>query len=706
MSYIYKDYDFGKTLVRYIISKESGKVFLNLLPKDALKKPLERYESFSSDGQFADNYDWFDGALFHLHLSHYSRSPYPNSLKYGDSYDEMRFKKQTVIRAENKIIIDTAVVSAEGYEVIHRLTNYDGENGFEVECTFKNNTDKAFMLEMFEGASLDCLSPYINDDGSEDIRVHTFRSGWATEGTHIKYTLPELNLGKAWGSNFSSYKIGSMGSRPTEQYFPFAAVEDKGANVIWGMQLYTPATWQIELSRAGAKLSLSGGLGDADFGRWTKEVKCGESFTAPKTLIAAVCGDISDIADVFLKMREKDIDVYGEGDMSITFNEWCTSWGKPSHENNLKIADRLSKSMLKYFVMDDGWFDGAIGDWDVKKESFPRGLKTYTDDIKARGFVPGIWMEFECTNEGSKYYSPDYDDMHLKKSGNIIVGRVNKSRKESFWDFRNPETVSLLEKKVIDFLKNNGFGYLKVDYNANIGSCCDGAESGGEGLRQHMIAVHQFFKRIKAAIPDMVIENCASGGMRLEPSMTALTAMSSFSDAHESVDFPAIAANLHYLLHPRQSQIWCVLKPGFDSNRFAYTISAGFLGRICWSGDIMGLSDKQMEAIYKAERLYDEISDIICRGKSRIFRTEQLINFRHPKGTQAVLRYADRANQALVVYHCFEKPERLEIKLNGKWKIVKTLYDADISVSDRLVIDEKKEIFGNVVLLEKVGDSQ
>lgn len=700
MKYVYKDHLFGNTLVRYIISKESGKVFLNLLPKDALKAPNEKYEHYSSDGQFDDNYDWFDGALFHLQLSHHARSPYPNSFKLGNSYDDMQFKDQTVIKDKDRTIIETVVASDEGYEVIHRLINYNGEAGFEIESTFNNNTGEAVNLEMFEGTSLDCLSPYMLDDGSKDIYIHVFRSGWATEGNHFEYTLPELNLGKAWGNNFSSFKIGTQGSRPTEKYFPLAAIEDKDAKVLWGMQLYCQASWQIEFSRMGMKLSFSGGIGDADFGRWIKRVENGSSFTAPKALIAAVHGDISDLADVFLKMRDKDIASYGENSMSIMFNEWCTSWGNPSHENNLKLAERLNKSKLKYFVMDAGWYDGAIGDWNVSKDSFPRGLKAYTEDIKNMGFIPGIWMEFECTNEGSKYFSSNYDDMHLKHDGKVIVGQVGKGRQESFWDMRNPDTVKLLEEKVIKFLKENGFGYLKVDYNANIGSSCDGAESSGEGLRQHMICVHDFFKKIKAQIPDIVIENCSSGGMRLEPSMTALTAMSSFSDAHVSVDMPVIAANLQYLLPPCQSQIWCVLRPEFDTNRIAYTVAAGFLGRICWSGDIPGLNTEQMNEIYKAEDFYTEASDIIRHGKSVVFRTEKLINFRYPKGTQAVIRYADKGDKALLVYHCFRDPKRLEIVINGKWEIEKALYDTDIDVKDKIVIDENKELFGNVVLLK------
>ena len=139
MKYIYKDHLFGNTLARYIISKENGRVYLNLFPKNAAKTPVEKYESYKSDGQFDDHYDWFDGALFHLQLAHHARSPYSNSLKLGSSYDEMHFKDQTVTKDTNKTIIETLVESDEGYEVIHRLTNYKGETGFEVECTFKND---------------------------------------------------------------------------------------------------------------------------------------------------------------------------------------------------------------------------------------------------------------------------------------------------------------------------------------------------------------------------------------------------------------------------------------------------------------------------------------------------------------------------------------------------------------------------------------
>lgn len=699
LNYTSKDYRLGETVVRYTIMNDSGKVFLSLVPNGVPEFPEDDFHDYKTDSQFSDCYDWLSGALCHLQLSHHWRSPYAGGCKLGQSYEDMRYKSQEVMEEADKTVIKTVIASDEGYDVVHLLTWHKGDKGFEIECTFENNTGKSVKLEMISSASLDNLSPYCHDDSSRDLLIHTFKSGWASEGRHISNTLSEINLEKSWGGNYSDFKIGTKGSRTTANYFPYAAAEDRTRGVLWGMQLYCPSTWQMEFSRMGKSISFTGGLGDLQYGNWFKTVENGESFTAPKAIIAAVKGDISDLSDVFLKMRDRDVDAYGEEGLPIIFNEWCTTWGEPSHEGNLKIVDKLARSKTKYFVMDYGWFDG-LGDWNYKKESFPKGMKSYAEEVRKKGKIPGVWMEFECVADSAKHYDSEFDDMFLKHDGNVIKGQVNVSRREKFWDFRNPKALAILEEKVIKFLKENEFGYLKIDYNADIQSVCDGAESGGEGLRLQMEAVREFIRKIKSEISDIIIENCASGGLRLDPGMMAITAMSSFSDAHESFEFPIIAANLHYIIPPRQSQIWCVMKPEFDLNRFAYTISGGFLGRLCWSGNIVGMSAEQMNEIYKAEEFYEEISEIIKYGKSCVYRTEETVNLRYPKGTQAVIRYF--GDNALLVYHCFEEPKELKIPTSDNWQIQKTLYDDDISVSDKIIISEKKEVYGNVVLLKRI----
>ena len=249
--------------------------------------------------------------------------------------------------------------------------------------------------------------------------------------------------------------------------------------------------------------------------------------------------------------------------------------------------------------------------------------------------------------------------------------------------------------------KDNGFGYLKIDYNINTGIGVDGEESLGENLRQHMEAVRNFIIKIKKEIPDIMIENCASGGCRLEPSMMDITGMSSASDTHDVYEGAIVAANLHYLTPPRQNQVWCTLRPQYDHNRFTHIISIGFLGRLCWSGDIAGLSKTQLDELFAAEKFYERVAPIIKHGNSYIYRTD-ICSFHSPTGTQAVVRYSEDGDEALVVIHTFEDMKNMKITLKGNYKIADSLYENTACIKgDVLEISNMSDFTGNVLLLSK-----
>ena len=241
-----------------------------------------------------------------------------------------------------------------------------------------------------------------------------------------------------------------------------------------------------------------------------------------------------------------------------------------------------------------------------------------------------------------------------------------------FWDFRDPFTFDYLTEKVIRLLRDNGFGYLKVDYNETIGLGVDGAESPGEGLRQHLEGVQKFFRTLREELPGLVIENCSSGGHRLEPSMMALCSMGSFSDAHETREIPIIAANLQRLILPRQSQVWAVLRKAGTAQRLAYLLAATFLGRMCISGDLHDLRPDQWKLAVSAMELYRRVYPVIRDGHS-IFHGDVGESWRHPRGWQAVVRLSKDGRTALLVAHSFAKPFPAEarIPLQGAgWKLV------------------------------------
>jgi alpha-galactosidase len=152
--------------------------------------------------------------------------------------------------------------------------------------------------------------------------------------------------------------------------------------------------------------------------------------------------------------------------------------------------------------------------------------------------------------------------------------------------------------------------------------------------------------------------------------------MASFSDAHETRDIPVIAANLQRLILPRQSQIWAVLHAADTPQRLVYSLTAGFLGRLCISGEITSLTEEQWALVEQAIRFYKQVAPAIKRGTSHLYQAIGP-SWQHLRGAQAVLRLAqdacgNKSPAALLVTHSFGAPLPAEIRvpLPGKsWQI-------------------------------------
>ena len=349
-----------------------------------------------------------------------------------------------------------------------------------------------------------------------------------------------------------------------------------------------------------------------------------------------------------------------DADMPVIFNEFCTTWGVPTEETVLRQVEFLKGRGVGTYVIDAGWYDDAatesasrLGSWQVSRKAFPHGLCPVVDAIHDAGMKAGIWFEFEVAGRDDAVCFQKLDWL-LHRDGRPITAGDRR-----FWDMREPEVQEYLAEKVIAFLRDNRFDYMKVDYNETIGIGCDGAESLGEGLRQQIGATQAFFARIQRELPELVIELCSSGGHRLVHSFLNLCPMASFSDAHECDEMPIIAANMHRILLPRQSRIWAVVHPEHTLQKLYYQICSGLLGRLCYSGDIFALREEQWQVMQAGCDFYARAAPVIAEGFSKRYGPK-IASYRYPRGWQAVMRRGK--NQTLTVLHTFhEAPDRVEL---------------------------------------------
>ena len=167
-----------------------------------------------------------------------------------------------------------------------------------------------------------------------------------------------------------------------------------------------------------------------------------------------------------------------------------------------------------------------------------------------------------------------------------------------------------------------------------------------------------------------------------------LCSQASFSDAHECKSIPIIAANVQRMIKPSQSQIWAVLSKEDDIHRVNYSLTAGFLGRLCLSGEIFDIPDENWQITLEAINLYGEITPIIKDGYTRIIECTAE-DYNDPTGYQIVLR--ELGDKALMIVHTFKDGANPPIdKYLDDYKIAKA-FGSDLD----------GEFRGNAYLLEK-----
>lgn len=298
----------------------------------------------------------------------------------------------------------------------------------------------------------------------------------------------------------------------------------------------------------------------------------------------------------------------------VIFNDFMNClMGDPDEHKILALLDYAADAGAEYFVIDCGWYADIneywwdiVGLWQPSAQRFPSGLRSLLDKIRARGLIPGLWIEPEVIGVDSIVAHdnslPEEAFFHEHGARVVEKGRFQL-------DFRHPAVLSHMTGIVDGLISQYGAGYFKFDYNIEVlqGTDVDCHGSPGAAHLDHHRSYLAWVRSLLDRHPGLVIENCSSGGQRCDYAQLAVHPVHSTSDQQDPVLYAAIAAAAPTAVTPEQGAVWAYPQPGWDDETNALTVANCLLGRPHLSGRLDQLSAQQTALIQEGMRVYKNV---------------------------------------------------------------------------------------------------
>ncbi|MBR4073641.1 MAG: alpha-galactosidase [Clostridia bacterium] len=441
----------------------------------------------------------------------------------------------------------------------------------------------------------------------DNATVYLPHNSWCSECGWKAHTLSDLGLDRIGGVTTKRITAHNTGSWSSKEYLPMGAVCGRQNTLMW--QIENNGSWHWEIGDADDMVYLKlGGPTEAENG-WYKQLGSGESFETVKCGIAVADSFDSALSAMTGYRRNIINNNAANAALPVIFNDYMNClMGDPTTEKLLPLIDKAAEVGAEYFCVDAGWYaDGfwwdTVGEWQPCDWRFPKGITEVFDYIKAKGMVPGIWLEIEVVGINCPILSRFEDECFFMRHGKRVI-----DHSRYHFDFRNKKVRDYASSVIQRVVEEYGVGYIKMDYNIDAGIGTEvNSDSFGDGLLQHNRAYLNWIDEIKAKYPELILENCASGGMRMDYAQLSRFHLQSVSDQTNYGHNAVIAANCATAVLPEQAAVWSYPLANSDENEAAFNMISSMLLRIHLSGDITHLSEKQFASVKEGVEIYKSI---------------------------------------------------------------------------------------------------
>ena len=448
----------------------------------------------------------------------------------------------------------------------------------------------------------------------DKMRISIPHNGWQKEMSWKTYSFPDLGFAQTQPTVYQrtskTIEVTNTGNWSTKEYLPMGYLEntEAGTSLFW--QIEHNGSWHYEIGDQNRHFYLCVSGPTEIQSHWFKNLKPGESFESVPVAVGVSDNDFNKAMGELTKYRRKIRRPNQDNEtLPIIFNDYMNClFGDPTTEKELPLIDAAAEAGCEYFVIDAGWYApgewwDSVGEWQECLERFPNGVREVTDYIRKKGMIAGVWLELEVMGIHCEKAKNVPDDWFFVRHGKRVFDR---SRYQL--DFRNPQVIAHVDEVIDRVVRDYGVGYIKMDYNIEPGIGTElYADSVGQGMLEHERAYLKWLDGVFQRYPDLVIENCSSGGLRIDYALLSRYSIQSTSDQEDYRNYATISANAPTGVTMEQAAVWSYPQRNGDLEETIFNMINTLLLRVHQSGHLAELSAERFSLVKEALDYYKTI---------------------------------------------------------------------------------------------------
>jgi alpha-galactosidase len=402
-----------------------------------------------------------------------------------------------------------------GLKVVCDVKGYPEYNAVEWVLYFTNTSEKD--------------SPVLKDVKVVDLDLQYPSAGAMTlhyaDGTHV--SKEDFHPRQEILESGETMSFSPQSGRSSDRAFPFFNIETSSAQGVM-VALGWSGTWFADFIKTGKKsVAITSGM------KWLETFLHGEeAIRTPGICLLFWNGKDRMVGHnkfrrfVLEHQTHKVNGVPTRYPVSTSFNYGdpspCNEYTCMTTDYALALINRYKRFKLvpEVFWLDAGWYVKAndvahhknwantVGNWEVDLKRFPGGLKPIADAVHEAGAKFMVWFEPERVIKDSDW------GIKLRK------WMLDAKGTDAFlFDLGNKEARDWLCKFIGDMMEKNGIDYYRQDFNMNVDNFWrENDEPGRRGIHEirHIEGLYAFWDYLLKRFPETIIDNCASGGRRID----------------------------------------------------------------------------------------------------------------------------------------------------------------------------------------------